>query len=177
MRAGDDILKVILRQMSEMGLEQLNLFAVIRQRLLHEIMIGTACACAARDIRCRFPALAEDLRIAAHEVAVFAAVVLVDEPYDLADRCIRQRIHVVYMLDVHIHDDMAGEFLQDVLEGGDLHAAKFVAVACAEVKLQKLLVGVLPDLARAVGDAVEGGIVDGDDGAVFGRPPANPRQG
>jgi len=86
-------------------------------RLVDEIFKRVVCStCASRNIGSEPSALFENCRIAAHEVAVLAAVVLVDQADDLLNGGIGQRIDVVYVLDVDIHHGVAGELFEYILK-------------------------------------------------------------
>ena len=99
------------------------------------IMLGQTRACTAVEIGRDGTELLKNRRVAAHDVAVPAAVVLVDEPHDLADGGIGQGIDVVGRLDVDVHDDVAGKTLEDILKGGDAQAGKLRAMLETEVEL------------------------------------------
>ncbi len=111
---------------------------------------------------------ARDGVVGDHEVGVACAVILAEEGDDAVDRGLV--VVVGERLDVDVHDHLPRELAEDVLEGDDAEAGEAFAELRAEVEFAQLGEGVFVDLARAVADAVEGGVVAGDDFAVGRRP-------
>ena len=155
------------RRLVEVRLEELHHLALVLDRLVHDVLPGRV-AHAARDVRREPRELVLEGAAARHEVHVPARVVGVDEPQHL----LHVRLVPLFsdVLHVDVHDRVAGELGEDLLEAQDLQPREVLARLRAEVELQQFLVRVVEYLALAVRDAVERRVVDGDDLAVL-RPP------
>lgn len=163
-------LRLVDHLLIKVGLEQLNLIAAHFNGPVHDLHGRIASAHTSQNTGILLPYLPKQMIIAAHDIAVLHAVILLDEFHDLIQQRFVIGMIVVASLDMYIHNGVAGELFEDLFKFQDLQALIGFGVSDAEIHLKQFFICVLPHISRTGGHAVQCRVVNGYELSILGRP-------